>query len=60
VAASHFSLILFMAGWFTDVDIGVFDVESRIDITKYDLVGFDDSLQIHIYEEVVRINVLLD
>lgn len=49
-----------MAGWFTDVDIGVFDVESRIDITKYDLVGFDDSLQIHIYEEVVRINVLLD
>lgn len=60
MSATHFPLILFMAGWFAEVDVGVFDIKPGIYIAENDLVGFDNALQIYIYEEVIGVNVLFD
>lgn len=49
-----------MASWSPDVYVCVGDVELRVNIAEYRLVGLDDPLEIDIDEEIVRVNVLFD
>lgn len=49
-----------MAGWSSNVYVCVGDVEFWIYIAEYGLVGLDNSLEVDINEEIVRVNVLFD
>ena len=49
-----------MASWSPDVYVCVGDVELRVYIAEYRLVGLDNPLEIDIDEEIVRVNVLFD
>lgn len=49
-----------MAGWSPDIYVCVSDVELWIYIAEYGLVGLDNSLEVDIDEEIVRIDMLFD
>lgn len=49
-----------MAGRFANIYVCVRDIELRIDIAEDGLIGLDDSFEVDINEEVVRIDVLFD
>ena len=49
-----------MAGWSPNIDVGVGDVEFWVYIAEYGLVGFDNSLEVDIDEEIVRVDMLFD
>ena len=49
-----------MAGWSSNVYVCVGDIEFWVYIAEYGLVGLDNSLEIDIDEEIVRVNVLFD
>lgn len=42
-----------MAGWSPNIYVCVGDVESRVYIAEYGLVGLDNSLEVDIDEEIV-------
>ena len=49
-----------MAGWSSDVYVCIGDVEFWVYIAEYGLVCLDNSLEIDVDEEIVRVDVLLD
>ena len=53
-------MILIAASRPSNPDVSVFDIESGIYIAEYGLIGFDDSFQVNIDKEIVRVDMLLD
>ena len=49
-----------MAGWSSNIDVCVGDVEFWVYIAEYGLVGLDDSFEVDIDEEIVRVYVLFN
>ena len=49
-----------MTGWSSNIDVCVGDVEFWVYIAEYGLVGLDDSFEVDIDEEIVRVNVLFN
>lgn len=49
-----------MAGWSPNIYVRVSDVELWVYIAEYGLVGLDNSLEVDINEEIVRVDVLFD
>lgn len=49
-----------MAGWSPNIYVCVSDIELWVYIAEYGLVGLDNSLEIDIDEEIVRVDVLFD
>ena len=49
-----------MAGWSSNIYVCVGDIKFRIYIAEYCLVCLDNSLEVNIDEEIVRVDVLFD
>ena len=49
-----------MAGRSSDIYVCVGDVEFRVYIAEYGLIGLDNSLKVDVDEKIVRVNVLFD
>ena len=49
-----------MAGWSSNIDIRVSNVKFWVYIAEYGLIGLDNSLEVDIDEEVVRVDMLFD
>lgn len=53
-------MILIVAGWSPNVYVCVGDIEFRVYIAEDGLIGLDNSLEVDINEEIIRIDVLFD
>lgn len=49
-----------MAGWSPNIYVRVGDVEFWVYIAEYGLIGLDNSLEVDVDEEIVRVDVLFD
>lgn len=49
-----------MAGWSPNIYVRVGDVKFWVYITEYGLIGLDNSLEVDINEEIIRVDVLFD
>ena len=58
--SGHVLPILIVAVWSPYINICVGNIEFRVYIAEDRLIGLDDSLEVDINEEIVRIDVLFD